>query len=245
MRVQIHKDKQALGKLAAEEGAAAIRVAIAEKGHAAIIVATGASQFEMIDVLVESDVNWSCVTVFHLDEYVGLGIDHPASFRRYLQERFVERVSGLKEFVPVNADAEDLDAEMLALGQRIAQESIDVCFAGIGENCHLAFNDPPADFETKLPYIVVELDEDCRRQQMGEGWFSSLEEVPKRAVSMSIRQIMASSKIILSVPDERKARAVKNALEGQVSNRFPASIVQEHADTVMHLDQASASLLSA
>lgn len=245
MRVQIHKDKQALGKLAAEEGAAAIREAIAEKGHAAIIVATGASQFEMLDVLVESDVNWSCVTVFHLDEYVGLGIDHPASFRRYLQERFVERVAGLKEFVPVNADAQDLDAEVLALGQRIARESIDVCFAGIGENCHLAFNDPPADFETRSPYIVVELDEDCRRQQMGEGWFSSLEEVPKRAVSMSIRQIMDSAKLILSVPDERKALAVKNALEGKVSNRYPASITQEHADVVMHLDLASASLLSA
>ncbi len=245
MRVQIHNDKQTLGKLAAEEGAAAIREAIAEKGDAAIIVATGASQFEMLDVLVECDVNWSCVTVFHLDEYVGLGIDHPASFRRYLQERFVGRVPGLKEFIPVNADAEDLDAEVLALGQRIAQESIDVCFAGIGENCHLAFNDPPADFETTSPYIIVELDEDCRRQQMGEGWFASLEGVPRRAVSMSIQQIMASSKIILSVPDERKARAVKHALEGEVSNRFPASIVQEHADTVMHLDKASASLLSA
>lgn len=243
MKVHIHDDKQALGRRAAEEGAAAIRASIAAKGHAAIIVATGASQFEMLDVLVKSDVDWSCVTVFHLDEYVGLGIEHPASFRRYLQERFVEKVSGLKEFVPVNADAEDLDAEVLALGQRIARETIDVCFAGIGENCHLAFNDPPADFATESPYLVVELDEDCRRQQMGEGWFASLEEVPRRAVSMSIRQIMASSKLILSVPDERKARAVQHALEGEVSNRYPASIVQEHADTVMHLDHASASLL--
>ena len=244
MKVLVHDDADALGAAAAEEGRRAIADAIAHSGRAAIIVATGASQFAMLDHLVQADLDWSRVTAFHLDEYVGLSTSHPASFRRYLHERFVARLPDLAELVMVEGDAPDLAGEVARLNARIAGESIDVCFAGIGENCHLAFNDPPADFETEAPYIVVELDEACRRQQMGEGWFDSLEAVPRRAISMGIRQIMQSRQIILSVPDRRKAEAVRNAVQQPVSPLFPASILQQHEATTLHLDPASASLLA-
>lgn len=244
MKVLVHDDGDALGARAAEQGRLAIADAIARSGRAAIIVATGASQFAMLDHLVQTDLDWSRVTAFHLDEYVGLPTSHPASFRRYLHERFVARLPDLAELVMVEGDAPDLAGEVARLNARIAGESIDVCFAGIGENCHLAFNDPPADFETEAPYIVVELDEACRRQQMGEGWFDSLEAVPRRAISMGIRQIMKSRQIILSVPDRRKAEAVRNAVQRPVSPLFPASILQQHEAATLHLDPASASLLA-
>lgn len=244
MKIVVHGDGDSLGGEAAGQGRRAIAEAIAQSGRAAIIVATGASQFAMLDHLVRSDLDWSRVTAFHLDEYVGLPESHPASFRRYLRERFVERVPALGEFVMVNGDAPDLASEVARLNARISKENIDVCFAGIGENCHLAFNDPPADFETEDPYIVVELDEACRRQQMGEGWFESLEAVPRRAISMGIRQILKSRQIILSVPDRRKAEAVRNAVQQPVSPLFPASILRQHPATTLHLDPASASLLA-
>lgn len=240
MRIHIHDDKPSLGRAAAEEGARAIQAAIDAKGAAAIVVATGLSQFEVFDRLVGMEIDWAKVTAFHLDEYAGLASDHPASFRGYLQERFVKPTGGLKAFVPVNGDAADLDAEIERLNRRIAPETIDVCFAGIGENCHLAFNDPPADFETEQPFILVELDEACRRQQLGEGWFPDLNAVPKHAISMSIRQIMAAKKLIVSVPDARKVDAVRHAVEGEVSNMYPASILQQHNDVSLHLDTHSA-----
>lgn len=242
--MRILSDKQALGAMGAELGAGAIRAAIAQKGKASIIVATGASQFELLQNLVAAeDLDWSKVTAFHLDEYVGMDIAHPASFRKYLQERFVEPLGGKITFRPINAEG-DAQVEAKRLSALIADYDIDVCFAGIGENCHLAFNDPPADFETEEPYIVVTLDEACRKQQMGEGWFPTLEAVPEKAVSMSIRQIMKSRLIILSVPDDRKAQAVKNAVEGEVDPRYPASIVQTHPQTTLLLDPGSASRLS-
>lgn len=244
MRVFTHPDKSALGAAAAEEGAEAIKTTIASKGRAVIIVATGASQFATLDALVEKDIDWSKVTVFHLDEYVGIDSKHEASFRRYLKERFVDRVSDLGEFVPVDGDTADVPAELARLNERLSSESVDVCFAGIGENCHLAFNDPPADFEVEDPYIVVELDEACRRQQMGEGWFPSLDDVPARAISMSIRQIMKAAKIVLSVPDERKAQAVADAVEGDVTAEYPASILQRHGDVTLHLDRPAATRLT-
>lgn len=244
MKILMHGDGDELGTAAAEEGGRAIAEAIAQSGRATIIVATGASQFAMLDRLVRSDLDWSRVTAFHLDEYVGLPADHPASFRRYLRERFVDRLPALREFVMVEGDAPDLAGEVARLNTRLIRESVDVCFAGIGENCHLAFNDPPADFETEDPYIVVELDEACRRQQMGEGWFDSLDAVPRRAISMGIRQILKSRQIILSVPDRRKAEAVRNAVQQSVSPLFPASILQQHPATTLHLDPASASLLA-
>ena len=245
MQIRIHTDKASLGQAAAEDGAEAIRTAIHRSGTATITVATGASQFEMLDALVAKDIDWSRVTAFHLDEYVGLGSDHPASFRGYLADRFVDRVGHLKAFVPVNGDAIDIDDEVARLNGLISQHAVDVCFAGIGENCHLAFNDPPADFETEAPYIVTKLDDACRRQQLAEGWFSSLEEVPNRAISMSIKQIMKARKLVLSVPDARKAEAVRNAVENEVTNVHPASICQRHADATLHLDPPSAGYLSA
>jgi glucosamine-6-phosphate deaminase len=237
-------DKAVLGEAAAKLGAEAIRAAIAAKGKASIIVATGASQFEVLQNLVAAEgIDWSKVTAFHLDEYVGMDIAHPASFRKFLQERFVDPLGGAVAFYPINAEV-DAPAEAERMSALIARHEIDVCFAGIGENCHLAFNDPPADFETDKPYIVVTLDEACRKQQMGEGWFPTLEAVPQKAISMSIKQILKSKLIILSVPDERKAQAVKDAVEGKVDPMHPASIVQKHPHTVLFLDPASASRLS-
>ncbi|MBA8901843.1 glucosamine-6-phosphate deaminase [Phyllobacterium sp. P30BS-XVII] len=241
---RILSDKRTLGATGAELGAAAIRQAIKQKGKASIIVATGASQFELLQSLVAAEnIDWSLVTAFHLDEYVGMDITHPASFRKYLQERFIAPLGGKVTFYPVNAEV-DPQVEVQRLSKIIAGHDIDVCFAGIGENCHLAFNDPPADFDTDQPYIVVTLDEACRRQQMGEGWFPSLEAVPQQAISMSIRQILKSRLIILSVPDERKSQAVKDALEGPVDPRFPASIIQSHSQTILLLDPDSASRLA-
>lgn len=245
MKIEILSDKAALGGRAAADGAEAIRSALAAKGACTIVVATGASQFEMLDALVgESGIDWSKITAFHLDEYVGLPVSHPASFRKYLQERFVARVPNLGGFVPVQGDAADLGAEIEWLNGLLGGREVDVCFAGIGENCHLAFNDPPADFEVEAPYIVVTLDEACRKQQLGEGWFPSFEAVPQRAVSMSIRQILRSRHIVLSVPDARKAPAVRAAVEGDVSPNFPASVLQRHESCALYLDPPAASMLS-
>lgn len=236
--------KDGLGKAAAERGAAAIRSALAEHGNATIIVATGASQFDVLNHLVVAEgIDWSKVTAFHLDEYVGLSEAHPASFRRYLRERFLAPLKGAVTFVPVDGEG-DPQAETKRLNAFIGGRRIDVCFAGIGENCHLAFNDPPADFETDEPYIVVTLDEACRNQQFGEGWFESFQAVPERAISMSVRQILKSELIVLSVSDTRKAQAARDALEGPVSPLHPASILQQHGNTVLFIDPPAASLLS-
>lgn len=237
-------DKRAIGVEAAAIGAAAIKAAIARDGEANIIVATGASQFETLEALVATDgIDWSKVTAFHLDEYVGLPITHPASFRRYLQQRFVDPLGGRVTFVPIDGEG-DVAAELARLSALISGRRIAVCFAGIGENCHIAFNDPPADFDTEEPYIVVTLDDACRRQQFGEGWFETLDSVPRRAISMSVRRIFASELIILAVPDARKAQAVHDALEGPVTPLHPASILQTHPATVLLMDPPAASLLS-
>jgi len=245
MDIFIEPDKRTLGARAAAEGGEAIRKVIAQDGACTVILATGASQFEMLDALVsEEGIDWAKVTVFHLDEYVGLPPTHGASFRRYLKERFVARVPALGDFVSIEGDAADLAGEISRLNGLIAGHRIAVCFAGIGENCHLAFNDPPADFDIEDPYIVVTLDEACRRQQLGEGWFPTLESVPERAISMSIRQILKSERIILCVPDARKAAAVKNAVEGEVSPDHPASMLQRHPRCSLYLDPPAAALLS-
>ena len=236
--------KAELGQKAAARGANTIRAVIAERGQTTIVVATGASQFEMLENLVKApDIDWSRVTAFHLDEYVGMSESHPASFRRYLRERFIEKLPvPLAAFHPINGEG-DAPAECARLNALLGPAKVDVCFAGIGENGHLAFNDPPADFDIKAPYLVVDLDDDCRAQQMGEGWFPTIEDVPQQAISMSIQQIMSAQTVICSVADERKARAVKECLQGEVSNQAPASILQTHAGAVIYLDPASASLL--
>ena len=242
MEIIIANSKTELGDKAAVTGAQLIREAIKVNGVANIIVATGASQFEMLNTLVKLDINWSKVTAFHLDEYIGMSENHPASFRKYLKERFVDLVL-LKEFNYVNGNT-DPHVECHRLDELISKYPIDVAFIGIGENGHLAFNDPPADFDTEEAYLVVNLDEKCRLQQMGEGWFQTLDAVPNRAISMSVKQIMKSNAIICSVPDARKAEAVKGAVEGTVTPLVPASILQQHEATWLYLDKESASLLS-
>ena len=244
MDVAIFDSRLRLAQAAADEAARVIRQAIAERGQAHLIAATGASQFEFLEALVrEPNIDWSQIVFFHLDEYVGMPASHPASFRRYLQERIVDRVKpGAFHFV--NGDSSDPMAECRRIGDLISRRTIDAAFVGIGENGHLAFNDPPANFETEEPYLVVKLDEECRNQQVGEGWFNSLDEVPRQAISMSIRQILKARRVICIVPERRKARAVKDCMEFEISPMRPASILQQHPCTTIYLDKDSASLLS-
>ncbi|MBQ9087548.1 MAG: glucosamine-6-phosphate deaminase [Lentisphaeria bacterium] len=246
MDVKIYNDKYELGKNAAKLGAEKIRAAIAAKGYANVILATGASQFEMLAALLEEkNIDWSVVKFFHLDEYVGLDINHPASFRKYLWERFIAKLPvPPAAFFPVNGTAKDLPAALAELEKNITENPIDVAFVGIGENGHLAFNDPPADFETERAYIVIDLELRCRQQQLGEGWFPTIDDVPKQAVSMTVKQCMKAACIINSVPDLRKAEAVKAALEGPITNMCAASMLQKHPDCTTFLDKDSASLLS-
>jgi glucosamine-6-phosphate deaminase len=243
MEIRVFDTKEELGREAAERAAAAIGEAIGRAGEARVIAATGASQFEFLDALAAMPgVEWGRVDMFHLDEYVGVSETHPASFRRYLRERIVEPVHP-RAFHFLAGDAADPAAECRRVGALLAQAPIDVAFVGIGENGHLAFNDPPADFETEEPYLVVELDEACRRQQLGEGWFASLDDVPRRAISMSIRQILKAREILCVVPDARKAKAVRDCLEGDVTPVHPSSILQAHPGTTVFLDRDSAALL--
>ncbi|MBC7827872.1 MAG: glucosamine-6-phosphate deaminase [Chitinophagaceae bacterium] len=244
MEVIVTTGATQLGQAAGAAAGILIRNAIAENGTANIILATGTSQFETLNQLVsEPGLDWSKVVMFHLDEYMGLPVTSKASFRKYLKERFIEKVPALKAAYLINGE-NDAEKECMRLGELITQHPVDVALVGIGENGHLAFNDPPADFDTLWPYIIVELDEACRKQQLGEGWFDTLDDVPTQAVSMSIKQILRSKHIICSVPDERKATAVKNSLEQPVSNLYPASILQLHPGCTYFLDTASAATLS-
>src|SRR6185503_6373863 len=242
VNVEIFDSKVDLGETAARDAAALIQQAITSRDVAYVIAATGASQFEFLDALVLHDIDWQRVEFFHLDEYVGLSALHPASFRRYLTERIINRIHP-KAFHLINGDAVDPKAECLRVGELISQRTIDVAFLGIGENGHLAFNDPPADFETEEPYLLVTLDEACRRQQIDEGWFKNLEEVPAQAISMSIQQILKARNILCIVPDQRKAQAVKECVEMDVSPRHPASILQQPPSVKLYLDRESSALL--
>jgi glucosamine-6-phosphate deaminase len=244
MQIDIAPTAAESGARAASAGAEAIRAALAERGCANIILATGASQFAMLERLVAAPgIDWSRVTCFHLDEYVGMPFSHPASFRRYLRERFVNKTpQKVAAFHYLNAE-DDPAAECRRVGALIAEHPIDVAFIGIGENAHLAFNDPPADFGAEEAYLVVELDEACRRQQLGEGWFPTLDDVPRQAISMSVRQILRSKQIVCTVPDERKAAAVRAAVQGPVTPQCPASALQEHPNTTLYLDEPAASQL--
>jgi glucosamine-6-phosphate deaminase len=219
-----------------------IRAAIKEKGNAGLILATGTSQFDTLSQLSKEKIDWSRVTLFHLDEYIGLPESSPASFRKYIRERFIEKVNPLKAIHLINGEADPV-LECRRLGRLIAKTHIDLALVGIGENSHLGFNDPPADFETEESFVVVELDEKCRRQQLGEGWFKDINEVPPRAITMSVRQIMKSAQIICSVPESRKSEAVRHCFEKPVSNLHPASILQLHRNCICFLDKFSSALL--
>lgn len=244
MLLKLFRDKVSLGQAAAGQAASAIRRAIAERGAARIIAATGASQFEFLDALTQSPgIDWTRVEAFHLDEYIGLPVTHPASFRKFLMERLVSK-TGIANFHWIEGDAADPSLVVREVGKELASAPIDIAFLGIGENGHIAFNDPPADFTTEDPYLIVNLDEPCRQQQVNEGWFADISDVPQRAVSMSPRQILKAKELLVVVPDQRKAAAVKACLEGEISPLTPASILRKHPKATVCLDTDSASLLS-
>jgi glucosamine-6-phosphate deaminase len=243
MRIHIFPDQISLAAAAARESASRIRDAISAFGRARIVVATGNSQIAFLDALTrEPDLNWLKVEMFHLDEYVGLSADHPASFRKYLRQRLIQP-TGIVCCHLLDGDR-DPDEVCRKIGRELTAAPIDVAFVGIGENGHLAFNDPPADFETEQPYLVVQLDDACRRQQVGEGWFQTIDEVPQRAITMAIRQILTSRAIVAVVPEARKAPAVRACVEHEISPLRPASILRTHPDTSLFLDNESAALLA-
>ena len=242
MKICVFDDKVALARVAAVQAVTIIQAAIAARGKARILVATGTSQLDFLNALVATpDLAWPQVEMFHLDEYVGLSIDHPASFRKYLLDRLILK-TGIRDYHLLDGEAEPAVVSR-DIGRLLAAAPVDVAFAGIGEDGHLAFNDPPADFKTELPYQVVRLDEACRRQQVGEGWFKSLAEVPVRAISITVRQLLKSKTIISVVPEARKAAAVRRCLEEPVSPKAPASILRTHPDATLYLDRDSAALL--
>jgi glucosamine-6-phosphate deaminase len=244
MLIRVFRDKVSLSQAAAEQAATAIRRATTERGHARIIAATGASQFDFLDALTNvPGIEWAKVEAFHLDEYIGLAATHPASFRKFLTERLVSK-TGIVNFHFIEGDAADPSAIVREVGKQLTSAPIDVAFLGIGENGHIAFNDPPADFTTEDPYLIVNLDEACRRQQVGEAWFADISEVPTHAISMSPRQILKAQELVVVVPDRRKAQAVKLCFEGEISPMAPASILRRHCNATVYLDGDSASLLS-
>lgn len=243
MILRIFNDKACLGQAAAEQAATAIRAAIAKHGRARIIAATAASQLEFLNALTKSpNIDWARVEAFHLDEYIGLPVTHPGSFRKMLLEQLVKK-TGITNYHLLDGDAADPVQVVRRVGEQLASAPIDIAFLGIGENGHIAFNDPPADFETEDPYIIVNLDEACRKQQVGEAWFADISQVPKQAISMSVRQILKAKEILAVVPDSRKAQAVKACFEGPVSPMAPASILRTHPNATVYLDKNSASLL--
>jgi len=243
MLIRVFDDRVTLGRAAAEQAGNAIRRAISERGEARIIAATAASQLEFLDALTKAPgIDWTKVEAFHLDEYIGLPITHPGSFRKMLMEQLVNK-TGIKRYHLLDGDATDPAVVVREKGKQLASAPIDIAFLGIGENGHIAFNDPPADFETEQPYIIVKLDEACRQQQVGEAWFANLSQVPTEAISMSARQILKAKEILAVVPDVRKAAAVKACFEGEISPMAPASILRRHPNATVYLDTNSASLL--
>jgi glucosamine-6-phosphate deaminase len=243
MVLRIFDDKVTLGQEAAAQAARAIRGAIGDRGAARIIAATAASQLEFLDSLSKAPgIDWQRVEVFHLDEYIGLPIDHPGSFRKMLLEQLIQK-TGIKRYHLLDGDSDPAEV-IRRVGGALGAAPVDIAFLGIGENGHLAFNDPPADFETEEPYLIVDLDEVCRRQQVGEAWFADISQVPTQAISMSVRQILKSREILAVVPDTRKAQAVKACFEGEIGPMAPASILRTHPNATIYLDHNSAALLT-
>jgi len=243
LRICTYENNFELGKSAADFAEIQINSAIKTKGQAVIILATGASQFEFLDEITQRNLDWSKIVAFHLDEYVGISENHPASFRRYLKERIFNKTA-IKEYYLIDGDCEDVEQEIKRLEKIFNQFHVDIAFVGIGENGHLAFNDPPAKFEEEACFKIVNLDKASRIQQMGEGWFDTIEEVPSQAITMTIPAIMSSSVIACIVPDGRKAAAVKNTITEAVSPLRPASVLRRHPQAVLFLDKESISLTS-
>lgn len=242
MKISVYGDRTSLGKAAAEHAAKVIRETILDRGSARLIAATAASQKEFLEALTSAPgIDWPRVEVFHLDEYIGLPITHPGSFRRMLLEQLIHK-TGIVNYHLLDGDG-DVPSVLAQASAALVSAPIDIAFLGIGENGHLAFNDPPADFETDQPYLAVNLDEACRRQQVGEAWFSALSQVPQRAISMSVRQIMKAKELLAIVPGPRKAAAVKLCFEGEISPVAPASILRSHPKATVYLDKDSAAFL--
>ncbi|HSS97982.1 MAG TPA: glucosamine-6-phosphate deaminase [Terriglobales bacterium] len=243
MQLKIFDDKLAMARGAAEYVASSLRSIIGANGRARIVTATGAAQFDFLDALTSAPgIEWGLVEMFHLDEYVGISVSHPASFQKFLLDRLINK-TGIRKYHLLNPGANPKEVAD-RVGTELNSAPIDLSIVGIGENGHLAFNDPPADFETEQPYLIVDLDEVCRLQQVGEGWFKNLAEVPRQAISMSVRQILRAKEIVAIVPDSRKAQAVKSCFEGPISPLAPASILRTHPNTTIYLDRDSSALLT-
>jgi glucosamine-6-phosphate deaminase len=246
MKINIYSNKKETSKEAALQAASILNKAIRQKGTATFVIATGVSQLDFIEHLItEGNIDWSKTRMFHLDEYIGLPETHPASFRKYLREKFISKVDRIKEINLINGDVANPQKKCDRLNQILKNEIVDIAFVGVGENGHLAFNDPPANFKIEDPFIVVNLTERCRKQQVGEGWFDFIKEVPQQAISMSIKQIMKAKNIICIIPGERKAQAVKDCFEtDEISPEYPASILKKHKNCFVFLDFDSAKYLS-
>ncbi|SFS68927.1 glucosamine-6-phosphate deaminase [Paenibacillus sp. BC26] len=243
MNIKVMEHAQQLGEEAAEHAARILQEVIERQGRARLLLSTGSSQFEFLQAFTKLPVEWSKVEMFHLDEYAGIDATHPASFQAYLKERFISRVQ-LAAYHLVEGEG-DVHQTIERLNEAILRAPIDLAMIGIGENAHIAFNDPPANFETEEPYIVVELDDACKRQQVGEGWFASLADVPAQAITMSVRQIMKSKVILSCVPHAVKADAIKRTLESDITPLVPATILRSHPNWTLYLDQQSASAAQA
>lgn len=243
MLLRVFDDKVSLGRAAAVQATAAIRSAITERGQARVVAASAASQFEFLEALIAAPgIPWKQVELFHLDEYIGLPMNHPASFCKFLQERLIAK-TGILNYHLLDGSLDPAEVIRNA-GRAITASPIDIAFLGIGENGHIAFNDPPADFDTEEPYIIVALDHACRLQQVGEGWFNNLDEVPKQAISMSVQQVLKAKEILAVVPDARKAAAIKACFDGPISPAAPSSILRTHPNATIYLDRQSSALLS-
>jgi glucosamine-6-phosphate deaminase len=243
MHLKVFDDKVSLGKAAAIQAESAIRFAIAEQGRARVVAASAASQFEFLEALTASPgIRWQQVELFHLDEYIGLPMTHPASFCKFLQERLIGK-TGIVHHHLLDGSGDPREV-IRRVSEAISSAPIDIAFLGIGENGHIAFNDPPADFDIEEPYITVALDQACRMQQVGEGWFKDLEAVPTHAISMSVRQVLKAREILAVVPDARKAAAIKLCFDGPISPMAPSSILRNHANATIYLDRQSSALLS-
>jgi glucosamine-6-phosphate deaminase len=241
LNISVYQDPHSMGKAAADFAAEVLKKTIEDKGNASLILATGASQFSFLEALKEREIDWQKITVFHLDEYLGISEEHPASFRKYLKERILDEVAP-KKIHFLKGDADNLEKEMNDYTEQLKKHPIDIACIGIGENGHIAFNDPPvADFKDPKLVKLVTLDENCRNQQLGEGWFPTYDDVPKEALSLTIPAIMSSKTISCVVPDKRKAPAIYNTLYAEISTKCPATILRTHSNTKLFLDLAAAS----